>query len=212
MGFDGIYPYIADICDEAKSKKISENIRCGLMTKYGVSVVDTRAPYYSHKGYWNGSVWMPHQWVLWIASLDKGDGELGKKIAFTALDLWKNEVELTYNCYEHFMISNGRGAGFHQFSGLSTPVLMWYRAYFSPGTVSSGFMTFINNLKWNEDYSSFSCDITSTTKNSQILVCLSEKFEYEFFVSGKKVPFEKITKGAYLIKADCGQIKAVKKQ
>ena len=89
---------------------------------------------------------MPHQWVLWKSALDKGLDSLCDKIAFTGMDLWKKEVELTYNCYEHFMIANGRGSGFHQFSGLSTPVLLWYKAYFSPGTINTGFLTMIDNV------------------------------------------------------------------
>ena len=67
--------------------------------------------------------------------------------SYKALNVWKKEVDLTYNCYEHFMLANGRGAGFHQFSGLSTPVLMWYNALYKPYTVTGGFRTLIQEQK-----------------------------------------------------------------
>lgn len=210
MGFDGIYPYIAGITTDKQNERIFENIKGGLMTKYGVSVVDTRAPYFSDEGYWNGSVWMPHQWVLWKALFDRGEYAFAKKIAKTALEVWKNEVDLTYNCYEHFMIKNGRGAGFHQFSGLSTPVLMWYRAYYSPGTVTTGFYTFVSGSKWNEDYSSFECEISDTLSESFIMVCLNEKYDYDFIINEKPCEIEKMTNGAYVIKAEKGNLKIIK--
>ena len=81
MGMDGAYPYIAGISDEYRSARILDNIKKGLMTDIGVSVVDTRAPYYSRSGYWNGSVWMPHQWILWKALLDYGECDLADEIA-----------------------------------------------------------------------------------------------------------------------------------
>ena len=58
--------------------------------------------------------------------LDRGEVSFAVKIFKTALSVWKKEVERTYLCFEHFMSTNGRGAGFHQFSGLSTPVLMFF--------------------------------------------------------------------------------------
>ena len=57
------------------------------MTEIGLSVVDRRAPYYSDSGYWNGSVWMPHQWILWKGLLDNGELEPANHIVFTALNL-----------------------------------------------------------------------------------------------------------------------------
>ena len=207
MGFDGIYPYIADICTNEQKERIENNINDGLFTKYGVSVVDTRAPYYSREGYWNGSIWMPHQWILFKAYLDHGKGDMAYKIAKCALDVWKNEVELTYNTYEHFMIENGRGSGFHQFSGLSTPVLMWYDSYFVPGNITGGFQTMFDNIKWNDTLTGVEFDVLNTLENSKIIVCLDEKFEYEFYVNSNLVNSTKITNGAYEIDAKIGAVK-----
>jgi hypothetical protein len=90
-------------------------------------------------GYWNGAVWMPYQWIVWKALLDRGYGELAHRIGRTALDVWKAEVDATYNCFEHFIVQSGRGAGWHHFGGLSAPVLAWFGAYHRPGRLTCGF-------------------------------------------------------------------------
>ena len=201
MGMDGAYPYIAGISDEYRSARILDNIKKGLMTDIGVSVVDTRAPYYSRSGYWNGSVWMPHQWILWKALLDYGECDLADEIAQKALDLWEREVSATYNCYEHFMVENGRGAGFHQFSGLSTPVLMWFEAYYTPMTVTSGFRTIVTDKK--TDGRNLSFKIVTNSPNAAVIVCLDEGKEYDFRCDAEVV---KINKSAYWLKFNaCGE-------
>lgn len=128
MGLDGAYPLLAGICTpEQKAVLIPHIMEPGRMwTPIGISVVDQKAPYYQNDGYWNGSVWLPHQWFVWKTMLDLARGDYAYEIAKTGLELWKKETELSYNSFEHFMINTGRGAGWHQFSGLSTPVLSWY--------------------------------------------------------------------------------------
>lgn len=183
MGMDGVYPYIAGISAPKRAERIVDNIKEGLMTPIGISVVDVRAPYFKQDGYWNGSVWMPHQWILWKALLDQGEMDMALQIADTALQVWKQEVDLTYNCYEHFMLANGRGAGFHQFSGLSTPVLMWYNALYRPFSVTGGFLTLIWNMKIEEEKISFR--IQAKGKHPTVLVCLEEGKQYEFHTSAR---------------------------
>ena len=183
MGMDGAFPFIAGISNNERSNRIIENIKTGMVTPIGVSVVDQRAPYYKTDGYWNGSVWMPHQWILWKACLDNGESEFAEQIAKTALEIWEKETSQTYNCYEHFMITNGRGAGFHQFSGLSTPVLMWFSTYYKPYTVTSGFMTTITNKLVKENH--FEFHIKSVAKKPVVLVCMPEGEEYKVKTSGK---------------------------
>ena len=183
MGMDGAFPFVAGISDEAKSARIVENIKNGMMTPIGVSAVDTRAPYYRNGGYWNGSIWMPHQWILWKACLDNGKSDFARQIAETALNLWEKETSYTYNCYEHFIIANERGGGFHQFSGLSTPVLMWFSSYYRPYTVTSGFMTVITDKKITED--KFAFCVKSVSKKPVVLICMPEDKEYILKTSGK---------------------------
>ena len=210
-GFDGIYPYIAGITDDKKDERIVSNIKNGLMTKSGVGVVDTRAPYYRTDGYWNGSVWMPHQWILWRALFDYGEGRLAFEIANTALALWKREVEETYCCFENFMSVSGRGSGFHQFSGLSTPVLMFFESYYKPGTVTLGFSGNVISEEWNEDKTLLSLKYKSNGKAPIALICLSEKRNYIFTINGKALKARQVTNGAYEVKIPVGEFELVAK-
>ena len=204
QGFDGIYPYIANITDEYQNSRILDNIKNGLMTPIGVSVVDTRASYFSRSGYWNGSVWFPHQWILWTSLLDHGEGELAFEIAKTALDLWKKETEASYCCFEHFMIESGRGCGFHQFSGLSTPVLMFFESYYTPSTVTVGFETVVCEKEWNESFTSLSMKCFSRGNKPVAIVCMSGGKDYSFKINSESVNARRITDGAYEIELPRG--------
>lgn len=205
QGFDGIYPYIAGITDEHQDRRILSNIKEGLMTPIGVGVVDTRASYYSTDGYWNGSVWMPHQWILWRSLFDRGEGELAFQIADTALKVWKRETDETYCCFEHFMSRNGRGSGFHQFSGLSTPVLLFFEAYYTPGTVTVGFETTVRDQRWNDEKTSAALTLVCESENSLALICLRADRSYRFTDNGKEIEARPLTDGAYEIQLSRGQ-------
>ena len=199
MGLDGAYPYIAGISNEHQSKRILDNIKYGMMTKYGLGVVDTRAPYYTPYGYWNGSVWMPHQWIVAKALLDRGEVDFAVKIMKRALSVWKCEVDRTYLCFEHFMTQNGRGAGFHQFSGLSTPVLMFYESLYTPGSVTCGFGTAVISKKWNKENTTLKLNTVSNSVENAIIICMSDRCKYKFTSNGKRIRSKKLTGGAYAI-------------
>lgn len=141
MGLDGASPLFAGICDAAQEASLIERLSSPerMWTRIGVSTVDQRAPYYKVDGYWNGAVWFPYQWIVWKALLDRGHGDLAHRIGRTALDVWQAEVDATYNCFEHFIVQSGRGAGWHHFGGLSAPVLSWFGAYHRPGRLTCGF-------------------------------------------------------------------------
>ena len=149
MGLDGAYPLVAGICTEEQEKRLLSCLQddSRLWTDIGLSTVDRSAPYYRIDGYWNGSVWFPHQWFYWKTCLDLGYPDFAWKIARTGLELWSDEVRNSYNCYEHFIIETRRGAGWHQFSGLSTPVLLWYGAYYDPGRLTFGFDVWVRSIK-----------------------------------------------------------------
>lgn len=156
LGLDGISPLFAGICNPEQEQHIIERMTspAHMWSPIGLVSVDQSAPYYREDGYWNGSVWFPYQWFLWKALLDLGHGNLAFQMAHTALELWKNEVEETYHCFEHFVVASGRGSGWHQFGGLSTPVLAWFNAYHQPGTLTCGFDTWIDSLYISDDKSS----------------------------------------------------------
>ncbi|MDF2922742.1 MAG: hypothetical protein K0R57_1656 [Paenibacillaceae bacterium] len=153
MGLDGAYPLVAGAAPAERGSRLighltdSDRIWCPI----GLSTVDQSAPYFTPDGYWNGAVWMPHQWFYWKTMLDLGRGDIAWRIASTALELWKREVEETYNCYEHFIVETGRGAGWHQFGGLSAPVLNWFSAYYRPGRITAGFDTWIELAQFEAD-------------------------------------------------------------
>ncbi len=198
MGLDGAYPYIAGVSDQHRSKRVLQNVKDGMMTKYGLGVVDTRAPYYTPYGYWNGSVWMPHQWIFAKSLLDRGEVTFAVKILKTALSVWRAEVERTYLCFEHFMSINGRGAGFHHFSGLSAPILTFFETLYKPGTVTAGFQTAVKDTKWNEDKTALKMTTVSNCAGS-IIICMSDRCKYKFALNGKEIKARKLSAGAYAI-------------
>ena len=152
MGLDGAYPLVAGICTRKQEERLLGHLssKNELFSRIGISAVDQSAPYYRIDGYWNGTVWMPHQWFFWKTMLDIGQGGLAYDIAKTGLELWKNEVDYSYNCFEHFIIQTGRGAGWHHFGGLSTPVMSWFNAYFKPGRLTCGFDIWIISKTFSE--------------------------------------------------------------
>ena len=199
MGMDGVTPYIADICTPAQEKAVLDNIKNGMMTDIGVGVVDKRAPYYSPYGYWNGSVWMPHQWILWKALVDRGENGLAFEIAQKALKVWAKEVDASYNCYENFMCHNGRGSGYHHFSGLSCPVSLFFEAYYTPNRVTAGWASVINSIDYDEAGNITRIEVNAT-KDCHILICLDSAREYRFSHEA-----EKITDGCYSLKINKGK-------
>ena len=61
--------------------------------------------------------------------LDIGENAFAYKIAERALTSWKQETEFSYNTFEMMQIERTeRGGWFHQFSGLSSPIVTWYHA------------------------------------------------------------------------------------
>lgn len=153
MGFDGASPLFAGICDAEQERLLLERLASPerMWTPVGLSTVDRTAAYYRVDGYWNGAVWFPHQWLCWRALLDLGrrGSDLAAQVAATALETWRAEVDDSYYCCEHFIVQSGRGAGWHQFGGLSTPVLLWYGAYHRPGRLTVGFDAWIRSQQFS---------------------------------------------------------------
>jgi len=212
MTFDGAYPLVAGICTKEQKNKIVTALKSDkhMWSIAGLSAVDQSAPYYKVDGYWNGTVWMAHQWFFWKTMLDLGESDFAYKIATKALDIWKNEVETSYNCMEHFIIETGRGAGWHAFGSLSTPVIMWYSAYFRPGNFSSGFDTWIENKKFDINNTSFSADLSSNEDNSNVtsvIACMNPNYQYKVTWNGKTISYKSLAKGTLSIDIPIKEIK-----
>ncbi len=193
LGQDGVMPLLAGICTPAQEKTLLGHLQSPqrLWSPIGLSTVDQSAPYYRHDGYWNGAVWMPHQWFLWKTMLDLGQAEFAFKIAQTALDLWKAEVDESYHCFEHFLIESGRGAGWHQFSALSSPVLAWFAAYYRPGRLTVGFDTWIHHCEFEPDHSALNAELelrASASGDATVLVNLQPYHSYRARWKGNPAP------------------------
>ena len=204
MGLGGASPLISGICNENQANKILSHLKNKgeIWSDIGLSTIDQRAPYYYKKGYWNGHVWMPHQWFFWKSMLDEGEADFAYKIAKTALDLWKQETENSYNCYEYFSIETGKGKGWHQFSGLSSPVLSWFNAYYQIGNITTGYDVWIEKKEFNEDYSGLNSTVkifNHKNKPFSIIVCLNPEFAYDVFWNDKEVDFKEFNKGTLSI-------------
>jgi hypothetical protein len=192
LGQDGVMPLLAGICTPEQEERLLGHLQSPhrLWSRIGLSTVDQSAPYYRHDGYWNGAVWMPHQWFLWKTMLDLGQADFAFKIAQTALDVWKAEVDESYHCCEHFLIESGRGAGWHQFSALSSPVLAWFAAYYRPGRLTAGFDTWIHRCEFESDHSALNADLELLGRpggEATVLVTLPPERNYRALWDGKPV-------------------------
>lgn len=201
MGLDGAYPLLAGICNSGQQDILLGKIfsPTNMWTRYGIGVVDQSAPYYRKDGYWNGTVWMPHQWFMWKTMLDLGRADLAAKIAHTALEVWKTETDASYHTFEHFLAETGRGAGWHQFSALSTPVLGWFSAYYEPGTVTTGFEIAIMSQSFSAAKTRYEAELvfdTATVAHERsMLVCLNPASDYEASFEGMKLEVASPCKG-----------------
>ena len=192
-GLDGVSPLIANISSKEQTRRMINHVFSPdeMWTEVGISTVDQSAPYYRTDGYWNGAVWFPHQWMVWKALLDLGEGEKAYQVATTALNTWEKECKESYYTFEHFIISSQRGAGWHQFSGLSSPILNWFATYYRIGKVSTGFEGWISNSHFNDDYTQYQAEIAfddSTVPHQRtILVCMNPEKDYQVAFNGKVV-------------------------
>lgn len=200
LGLDGASPLIAGICTPAQEKRLMARLFSPehMWTPVGISSVDQAAPYYRIDGYWNGAVWMPHQWFFWKTMLDLQHGEQAQQIANTALKIWKREVEETYNCYEHFIIQSGRAAGWHQFGGLSTPVMAWYNAYHRPGRLTTGLDTWIERANFSGHNRSLEASLKlhgEAGRSSLVIAAMQPGLDYRATWKGQDVACREVNPG-----------------
>jgi len=212
MGLDGVSPLVAGICTQAQKDSLLLRIfsEDHLWCNAGISTVDCSAPYFTIDGYWNGCVWMPHQYVLWKTMLDLGRADLAEKIAYRALDVWENETESSYRSFEHFMIESARGKGWHNFSGLSVPVINWFASYFRSGSVTAGFDVMFSGTAGGMSAAcdSFESEITfdkdSDGQTKIIILCMNPNYEYVVSQDGRPVEMESPRPGLLYVKAVAG--------
>ncbi len=210
MGLDGLSPLVAGICNKNQEKRLINKMfsEKKMWTEIGISTVDKSAPYYKNDGYWNGAIWMSHQWFLWKTLLDLNRADLAYKIASTGLELWKNEVDKSYLCFEHFILQSKRGAGWHHFGGLSTPVMSWFAAYFTPGKLTAGFDVWVISQEFNNNHTSLAAAlrIFDNTDGVNIIVSLNSNNQYTATWNGRAIQHETIKPGTLNIEIPGGTL------
>ena len=199
-GMDGIYPLIAGICTEEQEARLVGHIfsEQEMFSRVGISAVDMSAGYYKPNGYWNGNVWFSHQWFIWKTMLDLGYGEGAFRIAKTALDAWRREVDHSYYTFEMLNIATGRGGWFHHFGGLSAPVNIWANAYYKPGTVTVGFDMWIMSQSYDEAGDTLTVTVTNHGIRPGLLLAVlrAERGDVRAWLDGREIPVTLRTDGA----------------
>ncbi len=160
-----------------------------MWSKSGISAVDMSASYYFNDGYWNGNVWMAHQWFLWKTMFDLGESDFAFEIAKRALDMWKAETDFSYYTYECFGIETQRGGWFHNFGGLSAPICVWANAYYKPGTITTGFDLWTDKQNAAQDSAEIDFKYYGNNDKYTILVCLSDKNDYKVCLNSEEIDF-----------------------
>lgn len=190
-GMDGVYPLVAGAATPQRAARLLAHIKNPkeMWSKSGISAVDMSASYYFDDGYWNGNVWMSHQWFLWKTMFDMGEADFAYEIAKRALDMWKAETDFSYNTYECFGIKTQRGGWFHNFGGLSAPICVWANAYYKPGTVTTGFDVWTDHQHADENHAEISFKYCGSAAAYTILVCLSDRNSYKVSLNGKELDF-----------------------
>ncbi|MDE6413094.1 MAG: hypothetical protein K2K42_04290 [Eubacterium sp.] len=212
-GMDGIYPLIAGAAEGERKNILLSHIKNPkeMWSESGISAVDMSASYYFDDGYWNGNVWMSHQWYIWKAMFDMGDLDFAFEIANRALNMWKKETDFSYNTYECFGIETQRGGWFHNFGGLSAPICVWANAYYRPASITAGFDLWIDEQQAETDSAYIKFKYFGHNEKYGILVCLSDQHDYEVLLNNEKIEYNQRAKGIIEITLSsdvkCGEIK-----
>jgi hypothetical protein len=205
-GLDGCSPLIAGICNRSQQESIVNNLMSEnhIWSKQGLSTVDQSASYFLKNGYWNGSVWMPHQWFMWKALITSGYVDEALRIANKALEVWKRETDETYNCFEVFPIASGRAGGWHQFGALSAPVINWFESLYVPGTLTTGLNVWVQSKQLDpKTYTgTFQLKVFNSetdTKQATIFICLPEETNFKAFWNNVPIAFKQLQRGLWCL-------------
>ncbi len=203
-GLDGVQPLVAGIADAAQTRALLAHLTTPgqLWSPIGLTAVDQRAGYYDPQGYWNGTVWFPHQYFIWKTLLDLGRSEQAWTIARTALTLYQREAADSWTSAEHFEIATGQGVGWHQFSGLSAPIANWYASYFELGSLTAGYDVWIRARRWDGQYRRLDAELalypSQPSRHSSVLA-VAAPGRYRATWNGAPVPVRRLDGGALSI-------------
>ena len=203
-GFDGLYPLVAGVAPPERRRRLLEHLKNPdeIWTQAGLSAVDRTASYARDDGYWNGNVWMSHQWYFWKTLLDLGEADFAFAVADRALRVWKQETDFSYNTYECFGIRTLRGGWFHNFGGLSAPIAVWTAAYAKPGTVTTGFDVWTDRQTATDESAEIVFRYEGDAPRYNILVTLSDKRRYAATLDGRPLDFTERVPGSLTFTLD----------
>lgn len=203
-GFDGLYPLVAGVAPPERRRRLLEHLKNPdeIWTQAGLSAVDRTASYARDDGYWNGNVWMSHQWYFWKTLLDLGEADFAFAVADRALRVWKQETDFSYNTYECFGIRTLRGGWFHNFGGLSAPIAVWTAAYAKPGTVTTGFDVWTDRQAATDESAEVVFRYEGDSPRYNILVTLSDKRRYAATLDGRPLDFTEQVPGSLTFTLD----------
>ncbi len=193
LGLDGAMPLLTGRINSERAIRILKILADTerFLTPLGLSTVDQTAPYYQSDGYWNGATWIPYQYIFWKVSLDAGDSEFARKLALRVLRSYNRETEDSYCCFEHFMNDSGRGAGWHHFGGLSSPIINFFAAYFRPGRINTGFRAWLHSQKWEPEFNGVRFEVstlmTTHTNTPVVLVTINPKSKVSITINDQPV-------------------------
>lgn len=210
-GFDGIYPLVAGAAQGERKERLIAHLKNPdeIWSAAGLSAVDMSAGYYFDDGYWNGNVWMSHQWFMWKTMLDNGESDFAFAIAERALDMWKAETDFTYSTFECFGIKTRRGGWFHNFGGLSAPICIWANAYYKPYTITTGLDVWTDKQKADENGAEIDFKYYGNSDKYTIIAVLPENESWNVTLDGNAIDYKMRTKGAVEITLD-GSVKSGK--
>jgi Glycogen debranching enzyme len=209
MGLDGAYPLIAGVCTREQEERLLASLSSpdALWTAVGITTIDRRAPYYRIDGYWNGAVWMAHQWFFWKTMLDLGRGDFAFEIARTALESWKRETDDSYRTVEHFVVDSGRGAGWHHFGGLSCPVLNWFAAYYTPGRLNAGLDAWVESYSFSDGNRELEARLrfSGARRRRCVIATMAAGARYAIEWNGEAAAYEEQVPGSLCIEIEGGE-------
>jgi len=188
MGLGGLSPLVAGVENEKRVRRMLDHLKDPkrIWSDIGLSTVDMSAPYFSNDGYWNGRVWMAHQWFFWKAILSYGEVDFARQIAKRALEVWAREHAANFDCYENFIIRTEEGSGWPRFSSLSSPVLSFYSAYFIKGRITAPFDIIIRKKDYDcaREILRLKLEAPFTQKRLPLLMVLEPQSKYRLTGTG----------------------------
>ena len=120
--------------------------------------------------------------------LDLGRGDLAIRIAQAGLDVWKKVTDSTYDCMEHFEPREPFGAGWRQFSSLSSPALSWFASLYTPGRFTCGFDVWIERCEFSGDNRRLRVKlkpVNGVVRNFSVLACMNPESRYKALWNGQ---------------------------